>query len=145
MARSEGIHDIARQLSDVLAELRTLLTVSGVIFGFLLSASAYHAAFPPIKDQLFVISIISSILAIGIFSIPVIYHHVQFPYPSREKFIARSHQFITLGFIPLIIMFFATTTFALFDFFGYSAFLISLVLLMVFVLIYASRKIIFHL
>jgi len=144
MPRAEA-HDVARALSDVLAELRTLLTVAGVIFGFLLTASIYQVSFPPAKQALFVSAIIASVLSIGILSIPIIYHHVQFPYTNKEKFIARSHQFITLAFAPFILMFFLITTFILFDFFGYYALLISFLLLAAFVAIYASRKMIFRL
>ena len=136
--------DIARQLSDVLVELRTLLSIAGIIFGFLLATSVVASGFSPLKQVLFILSILSSILAVGIFAIPIVYHHAKFPYPNVNKFIARSHQFTLLGFIPFVLMFLLTTTFALLDFFGLGAFLISLGLLGVFVVIYVSRHRLFH-
>ncbi len=34
------------------------------------------------------------------FVIPVIYHHIEFPYRDVTKFIRRSHRFILFGFLP---------------------------------------------
>jgi hypothetical protein len=38
-----------------------------------------------------------------LFSMPVIYHHFQYPYRKFEKFRLRSHRFIMFGIIPFFI------------------------------------------
>ena len=41
-----------------------------------------------------------SSISISLFVMPVVYHHVQYPYRDLEKFKVRSHRFIMFGLIP---------------------------------------------
>ena len=40
------------------------------------------------------------VVAITLFVMPVIYHHIQYPYRDLEKFKVRSHRFMMFGLIP---------------------------------------------
>jgi len=40
------------------------------------------------------------VVAISLFVMPVIYHHIQYPYRDLEKFKDRSHRFMIFGLIP---------------------------------------------
>lgn len=39
-------------------------------------------------------------IAVSLFVMPVIYHHLQYPYKDVDKFKKRSHGFISFGLIP---------------------------------------------
>jgi hypothetical protein len=45
-------------------------------------------------------AIYSITIAASLFVMPVIYHHVQYPYGNWHKFKVRSHRFILSGLIP---------------------------------------------
>jgi hypothetical protein len=40
------------------------------------------------------------VVAISLFVMPVIYHHIHYPYRDLEKFKDRSHRFMMFGLIP---------------------------------------------
>ena len=44
-----------------------------------------------------VLALFSITIAVSLFVIPVIYHHLQFPYTSVDKFKRRAHRFIIFG------------------------------------------------
>ena len=46
------------------------------------------------------ISLYSITFAVSFFVMPVVYHHIQYPYTDIDKFKIRSHQFIKFGMIP---------------------------------------------
>jgi hypothetical protein len=46
------------------------------------------------------ISLYSISFAVSFFVMPIIYHHIQYPYRDIEKFKIRSHKFIKFGMIP---------------------------------------------
>jgi hypothetical protein len=46
------------------------------------------------------VAFFSITVAISLFVMPVIYHHVQYPYHDIEKFKKRSHRFVIFGLIP---------------------------------------------
>jgi hypothetical protein len=53
------------------------------------------------SDKITLIAALYSItVAASLFVMPVIYHHLQYPYGSFHKFKTRSHRFILLGLIP---------------------------------------------
>ena len=81
------IKDIATDLSDVLAESRTLTGLLGIIFGFLLNVIYSGALFHDVELWLLETAIVSAVMALGLFSMPVLYHHIQFPYNDKHKFI----------------------------------------------------------
>ena len=87
-----------RDYDTVLKESAILTTFGGVLFGFLLNISIRGA------DQLIysekIISCLSITIAVSLFVMPVIYHHLQFPYTDVDKFKRRAHRFIIFGLIP---------------------------------------------
>jgi hypothetical protein len=46
------------------------------------------------------IALYSISFAVSLFVMPIVYHHLQYPYKDIEKFKIRSHRFIKLGLIP---------------------------------------------
>jgi hypothetical protein len=49
------------------------------------------------------ISLYSITFAVSLFVMPIIYHHIQYPYRDMEKFKMRAHYFIKIGMIPAAI------------------------------------------
>jgi len=90
-----------RDYDTILKESAVLTTFSGVLFGFLLNISirgANQLLF--VEKIILVLASFSVAIAISLFVMPVIYHHVEFPYTDVDKFKKRSHRFILFGFIP---------------------------------------------
>jgi hypothetical protein len=93
-----------RLLSDydtVLRESAVLTTFGGFLFGFLLNISirgANQLAYP--EKIILVLALFSITIAVSLFVMPVIYHHLQFPYSDLDKFKKRAHMFILFGLIP---------------------------------------------
>jgi hypothetical protein len=46
------------------------------------------------------IALFSITLAVSFFAMPVVYHHLQYPYTDLEKFKIRSHKFVKFGIVP---------------------------------------------
>jgi hypothetical protein len=46
------------------------------------------------------VALYSITVAASLFVMPVVYHHLQYPYGDLDKFKSRSHRFILLGLIP---------------------------------------------
>ncbi|MGI9011010.1 MAG: hypothetical protein ACR2F1_07470 [Nitrososphaeraceae archaeon] len=93
--------DIIEDYDSVLRESSVLTSVSGIIFGFLLNISINSPDGFTIEDSLILmISLYSISFAVSLFVMPIIYHHVQYPYKDIEKFKIRSHKFIKFGMIP---------------------------------------------
>ena len=89
---------------SILRESSLLTTVAGILFGFLLNISVNAAAeFDVSNKVLLLIALLSITVATLLFSMPVIYHHLQYPYRKFEKFQLRSHRFIIFGIIPFFI------------------------------------------
>ena len=87
--------DIVEDYDSVLRESSILTSVSGIIFGFLLNISINSPNGFTIEDSLILmISLYSISFALSFFVMPIIYHHVQYPYKDIDKFKIRSHQFI---------------------------------------------------
>lgn len=70
----------------ILKESALLTTFAGILFGFLLDISI---STPETFD----------IIAASIFIMPVIYHHLEYPYVDLEKFKSRSRRFIMFGLV----------------------------------------------
>jgi len=90
-----------RDYDTILKESAVLTTFSGVLFGFLLNISirgANQLLF--VEKIILVLASFSVAIAISLFVMPVIYHHVEFPYTDVDKFKKRAHRFILFGFIP---------------------------------------------
>jgi uncharacterized protein DUF6328 len=93
-----------RDYDTVLKESAVLTTFGGVLFGFLLNISirgANHLSY--LERIILVLALFSITIAVSLFVMPVIYHHVQFPYTDVDKFKKRAHRFILFGLIPTIV------------------------------------------
>ncbi|MGA6922319.1 MAG: DUF6328 family protein [Nitrososphaeraceae archaeon] len=93
---------LVRDYDTVLRESALLTTFAGILFGFLLNISINA-----VRNELeyddriaLVVALFSITIAISLFVMPVIYHHIQYPYGDFEKFKRRSHRFVIFGLIP---------------------------------------------
>jgi hypothetical protein len=90
-----------RDYDTVLKESAVLTTFGGVLFGFLLNISIRgenHLSY--LERIILVLALFSITIAVSLLVMPVIYHHVQFPYTDVDKFKKRAHRFILFGLIP---------------------------------------------
>ena len=95
---------LSRDYDTVLKESAVLTTFGGVLFGFLLNISIRGAnQLSYLERMILVLALFSITIAVSLFVMPVIYHHVQFPYSDVDKFKKRAHRFILFGFIPTIV------------------------------------------
>jgi len=93
--------DIYEDYDSVLRESSVLTSVSGIIFGFLLNISINSPNGFSTEDSLILMIALYSIsFAVSLFVMPIVYHHLQYPYKDLEKFKIRSHRFIKFGLIP---------------------------------------------
>jgi hypothetical protein len=96
--------DIYQDYDSVLRESSVLTSVSGIIFGFLLNISINSPTGFSTEDSLILMIALYSIsFAVSLFVMPIVYHHLQYPYKDIEKFKIRSHHFIKIGLIPAAI------------------------------------------
>lgn len=92
---------------SVIRESAVLTTFSAFLFGFLLNISIN-----PSKSFIFIdkvellISLFSITISAVLFIMPIIYHHLEYPYIDFEKFKKRSHRFTLFGTIPVMITLF---------------------------------------
>ena len=85
----------------IVRESALLTTTGGILFGFLLQISiSAPEGFSSINKVTLLIALYSITIAISLFVMPVIYHHIQYPYRDLEKFKERSHRFMMFGLIP---------------------------------------------
>lgn len=90
-----------RDYDTVLKESAVLTTFGGVLFGFLLNISIRGAnQLSYLERIILVLALFSITIAVSLFVMPVIYHHVQFPYTDIDKFKKRAHRFILFGLVP---------------------------------------------
>ena len=102
--KSEVKDDIIEDYDSVLRESSVLTSVSGIIFGFLLNISINAPnGFTTEDSIILMISLYSISFAVSLFVMPIIYHHIQYPYRDMEKFKMRAHYFIKIGMIPAAI------------------------------------------
>ena len=92
---------LIQRYDTILKESALLSTFSGILFGFLLNmAINVPENFAFIDMITLIAALYSTTVAASLFVMPVIYHHLQYPYGSFDKFKSRSHRFIILGLIP---------------------------------------------
>jgi hypothetical protein len=92
---------LIQRYDTILKESALLSTFSGILFGFLLNMAVNlpdHFAF--IDKITLIVALYSITVAASLFVMPVVYHHLQYPYGSFSKFKSRSHRFILSGLIP---------------------------------------------
>ena len=99
---SKNSKDISSSYDTILKESAALVTFSGILFGFILNISINPPDnFSYIDKILLLITLYAITIAACLFVMPIIYHHLQYPYHDFEKFRKRSHRFILYGLIPV--------------------------------------------
>jgi uncharacterized protein DUF6328 len=99
---SKNSKDISTSYDTILKESAALVTFSGILFGFILNISINPPDnFSYIDKILLLITLYAITIAACLFVMPIIYHHIQYPYHDFEKFRKRSHRFILYGLIPV--------------------------------------------
>ena len=92
---------------SVIRESAVLTTFSAFLFGFLLNISINPSKSFILIDKIeLLISLFSITISAVLFIMPIIYHHLEYPYLDVEKFKARSHRFTLFGLIPTMITLF---------------------------------------
>ncbi len=100
----ESDGDISKDYDTILKESAVLTTVSGFLFAFLLNISINRPSDFSFEDGIILmIALFTVTFATSFLSMPVFYHHLQYPYRNIEKFKLRSHRFIVFGTAPLFI------------------------------------------
>jgi len=91
----------------ILRESAILISFSALLFGFLLNISITSSSGFDLLDKIFLLLALFSItISVSLFIMPVIYHHLEYPYIDFEKFKKRSHRFTLFGLIPAMITLF---------------------------------------
>jgi hypothetical protein len=92
---------LIQHYDTILKESALLSTFSGILFGFLLNmAINVPDNFEFIDKVTLIVALYSTTVAASLFVMPVVYHHLQYPYGNLDKFKSRSHIFILSGLIP---------------------------------------------
>jgi hypothetical protein len=92
---------LVQRYDTILKESALLSTFSGILFGFLLNmAINVPDNFEFIDKVTLIVALYSTTVAASLFVMPVVYHHLQYPYGNLDKFKSRSHRFILSGLIP---------------------------------------------
>lgn len=92
---------LVQRYDTILKESALLSTFSGILFGFLLNMAINVPNNFEFDEKLtLIVALYSTTVAASLFVMPVVYHHLQYPYGSLDKFKSRSHTFIILGLIP---------------------------------------------
>lgn len=100
----ESNGDISKDYDTILKESAVLTTVSGFLFAFLLNISINRPSDFSLEDGIILmVALFTITFATSFLSMPVFYHHLQYPYRNIEKFKHRSHRFIVFGTAPLFI------------------------------------------
>ena len=136
-------HGVA--IADVLAEARLFTTVSGILFGFLLTASvAYTGQIPGIiRRTLLLLALVCTAIATLMFILPSLYHHLRFPMDQKQRaqFFWRSHKFLVWGIVPLYAGVYFSVFLALYSLIGAYAVILATGILIVPFTAYELRKI----
>jgi hypothetical protein len=92
---------LTRDYDTILKEAALLTTFTGILFGFLLNISVTALNELNYAERIIlVLALFSITIAASLFVMPVVYHHIQFPYSNLEKFKIRAHRFILFGLLP---------------------------------------------
>ena len=101
ISEEEVKDDVIKHYDSVIRESSLLTTVCGFLFGFLLNISINTPKGFAAEDSIIVLVALYSIsFAVSFFAMPVIYHHLQYPYRDLEKFKLRAHRFMRFGIAP---------------------------------------------
>jgi len=92
---------------SVIRESAVLTTFSAFLFGFLLNISiTLSKSFAMVDKIILLVALFSISISAVLFIMPIIYHHLEYPYIDFEKFKTRSHRFTLIGIIPAMITLF---------------------------------------
>jgi hypothetical protein len=132
-------------IGDILAEARLFTTVSGILFGFLLTASVADTSQIPgiIQRTLLLLALVCTASATLMFILPPLYHHLRFPMDQKQRaqFFWRSHKFIVWGIVPLYAGVYFSVFLALYSLIGAYAVILATGILIVPFIAYELRKI----
>ena len=132
-------------IGDVLAEARLFTTVSGILFGFLLTASVADTSQLPgvIQRILLLLALVCTASATLMFILPPLYHHLRFPMNQKQRaqFFWRSHKFLVWGIVPLYAGVYFSVFLALYSLIGAYAVILATGILIVPFIAYELRKI----
>ena len=132
-------------IGDVLAEARLFTTVSGILFGFLLTASVADTSQLPgvIQRILLLLALVCTASATLMFILPPLYHHLRFPMDQKQRaqFFWRSHKFLVWGIVPLYAGVYFSVFLALYALIGAYAVILATGILIVPFIAYELRKI----
>jgi hypothetical protein len=133
---------ITQDYDTVLKESALLTTFAGILFGFLLEISINTPKDFALGERIILLlSLFSITIAASLFVMPVIYHHVQYPYKDLQKFKIRSHRFIIFGLIPAGITLFLGLELALSSILDrFPAFLLAAIPFVLVYLLFRLRK-----
>jgi len=77
---------LIKDYDTILKEAALLTTFTGILFGFLLNISVTSSEVLDVSEQIVLAAALFSItIATSLFVMPVVYHHIQFPYDSIER------------------------------------------------------------
>jgi hypothetical protein len=92
---------LIQDYDTIVRESALLTTSGGILFGFLLNISINAPENFSLINKITLLAALYSItIAVSLFVMPVVYHHVQYPYRDLDKFKERSHRFMMFGLIP---------------------------------------------
>lgn len=98
---------LTRDYGSIIRESALLTTFSAFLFGFLLNISiSSPSIFDLIDKIILLVALFSITISVSLFIMPVIYHHLEYPYIDFKKFKQRSHRFTLFGLIPAMITLF---------------------------------------
>jgi uncharacterized protein DUF6328 len=133
--------ELLTDYNAIIRESALLIAFTGILFGFLLNMSVSFArSFAFINQITLMVAIFSITVAISLFILPVVYHHVNFPYRNLEKFKKRTHKFMLFGFIPTGITLYLSLEIALSSFIGIWAFALSALPFILVYVLFLKRK-----
>ena len=133
---------LIKDYDTILKESALLTTFAGILFGFLLEISINTPDDFALGDKIILLlSLFSITIAASLFVMPVIYHHLQYPYKDLDKFKIRSHRFIIFGLIPASVTLFLGMELALSSLIDrFPAFIISAVPFVLVYILFRMRK-----
>jgi hypothetical protein len=132
---------LIRDYGTVIRESGLLTTFAGILFGFLLNISVNSPEdFGFINRITLLVALFSITIAVSLFILPVIYHHLEYPYRDLEKFKERSHRFTIFGLIPAGITLYLGLEIALSSMLSTFAFIVATVPFIMVYIFFRMRK-----
>lgn len=132
---------LVKDYDTILKEAALLTTFSGILFGFLLNISVTASKdLTAGEDIVLAAALFSITIATSLFIMPVVYHHIQFPYESIEKFKGRAHRFIIFGLIPTAITLYLGIVLAFSPIIGSFTFIVAALPFVLVSVLYKMRK-----